>query len=384
MPVKAGKSISAFRRLDTFIVCLQLAFWVSSRDLAACSTPVFRYALERWEPDSYELTVFHRDPLPLAEQEAYDRLQEKIADSRMSLNLNIGRVDLSLPAKEDSEGLHEHVRAQELPAFVLGYASGAGGGKVIQTGPFTAKTVKEIVESRARREIGDRLLRGDAAVWVLLESGDTEADEAADTVIRGVLREIEDESKQGNMPGGGEEQDGGLAGVNEMPCTFSVVRVAREDAGEDFLRMMLLNSEPDLREYRGQPMAFPVFGRGRVLYALVGAGIRKDNIREACAFITGPCACEIKVLNPGIDLLMFADWDVVLDTPLVIVEPLPPLTGVLPDAPLVETEAPADQGGRPILMNVMLLLACGAVVVAVISLIVMYRGMMAGQAAKKR
>ena len=27
--------------------------------LAACDTPVFRYALMNWEPDAYDLAVFH-------------------------------------------------------------------------------------------------------------------------------------------------------------------------------------------------------------------------------------------------------------------------------------------------------------------------------------
>src|SRR5688500_2171306 len=30
---------------------------------AACSIPVFRYALERWKPSPYEVLVFHKGPL---------------------------------------------------------------------------------------------------------------------------------------------------------------------------------------------------------------------------------------------------------------------------------------------------------------------------------
>ena len=32
----------------------------------ACSVPVFRYALERWQADPYEVFVFHRGPLTLS------------------------------------------------------------------------------------------------------------------------------------------------------------------------------------------------------------------------------------------------------------------------------------------------------------------------------
>jgi hypothetical protein len=51
-----------------------------------------------------------------------------------------------------------------------------------------------------------------------------------------------------------------------------------------------------------------------VLYALVGAGITADNIREAGAFLVGACSCEVKRQNPGTDLLMAVDWDAQIGT----------------------------------------------------------------------
>lgn len=89
---------------------------------------------------------------------------------------------------------------------------------------------------------------------------------------------------------------------------FPIVDVSRDDPGEAVFRRMLLMSEPDLRDY-DEPMAFPVFGRGRALYALVGAGINPDTIAEACMFLTSRCSCVVKELNPGMDLLMTANWD---------------------------------------------------------------------------
>jgi hypothetical protein len=56
-------------------------------------------------------------------------------------------------------------------------------------------------------------------------------------------------------------------------------------------------------------MVFPVFGRGRALLPLVGAGITEANITAAAGFLTGACSCEVKALNPGFDLLLPADWD---------------------------------------------------------------------------
>ena len=34
----------------------------------ACNVPLFRYALERWEPDAYVFVVFHSQPLTAEQQ----------------------------------------------------------------------------------------------------------------------------------------------------------------------------------------------------------------------------------------------------------------------------------------------------------------------------
>ncbi|MHC4325947.1 MAG: hypothetical protein ACYSUX_16880, partial [Planctomycetota bacterium] len=72
--------------------------------------------------------------------------------------------------------------------------------------------------------------------------------------------------------------------------------------------------------------------------ALVGEGINTDNLREAIAFITGPCGCEVKMLNPGVDLLMAENWDASVmqfyqEFYETTEEPLPELTSVFPEEP---------------------------------------------------
>jgi hypothetical protein len=104
----------------------------------------------------------------------------------------------------------------------------------------------------------------------------------------------------------------------------------------------LCGSEPDLDEYSNEPVIFPVFGRGRALYALIGEGINTDNIREAVAFIVGPCGCEIKMLNPGVDLLMAANWDAAAmqfyEEFYETYNEVPELTGVMPEAPTAKLD----------------------------------------------
>ena len=76
-----------------------------------------------------------------------------------------------------------------------------------------------------------------------------------------------------------------------------------------------------------EPIAFPIFGRGRVLYGLIGEGIASDVIDEASLFLTGACSCEVKEQNPGVDLLMSVDWDRLITTQYEIDRELPPLAG---------------------------------------------------------
>jgi hypothetical protein len=72
-----------------------------------------------------------------------------------------------------------------------------------------------------------------------------------------------------------------------------------------------------------------VFGRGIVLFALVGDGISEENIEESCMFLTGPCSCQVKALNPGLDMLIKFKWDDVLMDSLIVEEfELPELEGL--------------------------------------------------------
>ena len=53
----------------------------------ACTVPVFRYALERWQPDAYEATLFSRGARP-------DGLFAEPATGQPKTNLSV-RMDLS-------------------------------------------------------------------------------------------------------------------------------------------------------------------------------------------------------------------------------------------------------------------------------------------------
>ena len=302
-----------FRKKAVLYLCLLCAV-VSTPPARACDIPVFRYAMEHWAPDPYEVILFHRTPLDDEVREAISRLQTRTANGDLSINLLFRRVDLAEPMDPSTQQLWQRQSASALPWMVVRYAPAAQSEEAVWSGPFEVATVERLVDSPLRREIGRRLLDGQSAVWVLLESGDRTRDDQAARRLRARLREAA-EQLQLPVPSDDGSSDSEAAEVLDLWIEFSMVRLSRNDSAEQLLVAMLLHSEYDLR-LSTQVMAFPIFGRGRALYALVGDGIDDANIRQACAFIVGACSCQIKELCPGRDLLMAVDWGSLLDDDL--------------------------------------------------------------------
>ena len=307
----------------------------------ACTTPVCQYAIEVWPADDYEVTISYGTPLTPQQQALLNRIKAsaKDADRPSNLRLTMRRVEAAATA------------AASAPTISVAYPRQPSEAAPIWRAPLDAASVTALLDSPARREIAKRLMGGDAAVWVLVESGDKAKDEASAGVLEAELPRLT-KALERYIPGyfaspAGQDQ---TEGDQVFRPSFSMLRLSRSARQEQALLSMLLNSEPDLGEYAGQPMAFPVFGRGYVLYALVGRGINKDHVEEACAFITGPCACKLKADNPCTDLLIAANWEAAAPGFAVADEPPPELTGVFPEAApqrpaAVPSGAPAPGGG---------------------------------------
>jgi hypothetical protein len=177
-----------------------------------------------------------------------------------------------------------------------------------------------------RRELIQRLLRGDTAVWLLVDSSDARGDAAAGRILAARLKHLEANLRLPELDPADVRRAANAAAAENLRVRFSILHVSRTDPAEAALVGMLLNSEDDLIAAR-QPVAFPIFGRGRVLYALVGPGINNDTIDEACRFLTGACSCVVKEENPGTDLLLAVDWAAHVE-PMIANDEAPPLAGV--------------------------------------------------------
>jgi hypothetical protein len=291
------------------------------RPAAGCSTPVFRYALENWQPDLYRLTVRHAGPLT-PEMSAYIKQLGEYREGRAVANVYVD--EKNDPAVRPGEAVQAYFPRH--PAQTPPIAAVA----------LTREAVGHILTSPVRETLAEKLLAGETAVWLFLESGNGKQDAAALKRLREALKKMKEllrlpeEYIEQFADENGNPDNPDNPGETEAPkISFSILKIKREDPKESFLVRSLLLSEPDLENLK-QPMVFPVFGRGRALYALVGKGINREIIAEACAFMTGACSCQVKAMNPGVDLLLTANWDSVYNSVYYREEAPPPLATVMP------------------------------------------------------
>lgn len=313
------------------VICLAAA-----GPAAACSAPVFRYALENWPPDSYEVVLFHRGPLSEEQAALAAEFGEAARVAQSGANLTFRAVDLGdSPAAEDA-ALFEKQNVDALPLMLVRYPAAKRATNVSEVwrGPFSRETVDRLIDSPARREIARRILDGHSVVWVFLDGGDAKRDDAKFALLETELKRLEatltlPEIDPADIAGGEISAAAASAGLRPR---FSAVRIKPGDAAEELFAAMLRNSEEDgtdqsLSAFAGQPLAFPIFGRGRALFAYVGEGINRHMIEDGCSQLIEKCLCTRKADFAGTDLVMAVDWNALVEVAEPAPRALPPLSG---------------------------------------------------------
>jgi hypothetical protein len=309
------------------ILCVAAPAW-------ACSVPVFRYALEKWPNDPYQAVLFHRGELTAELEAVAERLGPDGRAGEMFANVEFRAVDVegidtTTPQGRIDGQLWQELEAQAvpMPRLVLYYPLSLPISVPVWQGEPTTANADRLINSPIRRQLAERILKGETAVWLLLESGDKAKDDAALAQLEAGLRRAE---KEIELPAA-DPQDvaDGLISVDQeaLRVRFSTLRLSRENTDEAALVGMLLHSEPDLLdpEYAHEPMAFAVFGRGRALPPWVGKGITEEAALTDGQFLCGACTCQIKGQNPGVDLLTATDWNTLITPQLEVDDTPPPL-----------------------------------------------------------
>lgn len=316
----------------------------------ACTIPVFRYALEKWDLTRYDILVYHRGPLPTELQatlKAWD-------DAPNKANLDITTIDLdgkvapkllTLWQREgknsetpwmlvrykqpDTEDLKDALEAS------LGFVSIFRTRASAWSGPCTTANLKRLTDSPTRQALLAHLTRGSSCVFVLLTSDDAEKDSAVRAQLQKDLAVLEKKIK---LEAQAETDLAKLRLPLPIKVSLPLLVLDRSKPDEAAFVQLLLATEAGLDKTRG-PIVFPIFGRGRVLCSLSGEEI-DDKLSFATEFLCKGCSCDVKNLNPGIDMLMAANWNEIFDRMYEEKEAPQPREREAVDAPKTPTLAP--------------------------------------------
>lgn len=329
--------MTSFARVSILIFCL---YSLAISLLEACQVPVFRYALERWSADKYELAVFSNGQLTKAQQLLIDEVGDDV-------NLEIAVIDIGKMTESD-HARYGNVKVSEggivghlyYPWSVGKANPSLNSDDPLWNGNLTKESLNKILNSPVRKAILEKIISGESAVWVLIETGDEVKDNEAENKLWKHLNEV---SKLIEIPDGvvgpgeldrvatGEvDVEDVLRSTIPLKISFDVIRIKQNDPEEKIFLKMLTSFVPQLIEQSSnEPLIFPVFGRGRTLEGLPSSIISKRLMMEACSYLCGACSCEVKRENPGIDLIMNTNWKKFLVGSEIIVDKvLPPLEGV--------------------------------------------------------
>ena len=312
----------------------------------ACQVPVFRYALERWQADDYHAVIIHQGTLNEEQRNALKIIEESASPLfDTGANLSLHKVDLSSVSSVEPRWQSETstFKPDDSPRIALYYPTSTGIQEPLWTGELTTANAKAIIDSPLRQKIKDQLLAGTSNVWLLIQSGNESLDQEAKQRLRKFLDQASKETKlpDGIIPlekahqlrsgpdEGPIDMDDVLRSSVPLKIHFSTIAVSRNDPAEEIFISMLLKHSPRMRSVTDQPIAIPIFGRGRVLEGMIGQDITLEHTLGASSYLCSACSCQVKEENPGLDMLMAVKWnDHMLGNLIVEERELPPLEGI--------------------------------------------------------
>jgi len=338
----------------------------------ACSTPVFRYAIERWEADPYRLIIFTDGELTTEQQQTIKEYESYERYGFRYPPLMVQQAEVSAATNLSATVWADVSTNCTAPAVALLYPSIMRDNSVVWIDDLSSNALNRIIMSPARLETATRLLAGDAAVWLLIKGDDSEENRLARELLDATLKELEDSTVYN------EDflQLAAEAGTDVPELRFSVLEVDPDDPGEAVLMAMLTHLSPDAAGHPA-PVVVPVFGQGRGAVLMMNEFIAEEYIERVAEFLTGACSCEVKALNPGFDLLIPVDWIGGITEEYVFDAVLPPLTGpatletlqeppteLLPPVPekeLIKDLVPTEKSLLWSVLSVFAIVALGAV-----------------------
>jgi hypothetical protein len=279
--------------------CVALSVSLAS----ACTIPVFRYALERWESDRFLVIVYYDARLTTEQNSTIAELAKRSSSAGGPLNIEVIRYDLTSPPPLKLPDIVPPGAKRPLP-WVEVRARVAGTRTVVRWEGSLAEAIDlpGLFDSPARREIVRRILDGHSSVWLLIapEEQAQPLSVRLQATLDVVTRDME-LSKGIGLPGSE------LYASIPLEIRYSVLPLSHTDQNEQqFLKWLAASTSG---WHTDAAYIIPVFGRCRALDVIPHAEADELLIEDVANFLCGACSCQVKQANPGFDLLASVNWN---------------------------------------------------------------------------
>jgi hypothetical protein len=274
--------------------------------LLACNIPVFRYALERWNPDTTKVLIFYDGSLRKEDEALVGRFEMETTGRGGMANAEVIRVDVSGGIGERERLCWNKIQKDakvNFPYVAVQFSLSNNRLVTPWHGPLSESSLQLLRESPARHELAKRFLTGHSVVWLLVKSDDDTKNRNAKELLEAELSILEKKIK---LPDGI-----GLPGselYSEVPLLvkFSILELDPKDPKEQLLVKLFQGFESSQTD---EPLLVPVFGKGRALEVLTASQVDRPLVSDLTMFLCGACSCQVKERNPGFDLWMSVDWN---------------------------------------------------------------------------
>ena len=273
----------------------------------ACSTPVFLYALDRWPPAPYRAVIVKDGALTAKEQSALTTLKSAAEFNGGNLNIIIRQFNSAkLIQSSFATAITNINRPVKNARLYIFYPAVMDLKNHLWSSPLDTKNVNKIINSPFRKKLAEELLRGNAGVFVIVESNNTASNKITELFLEKNLRLLE---KEAELSAQNPLKQDDLAKGTAIPVkiTYKIIKISQKGA-DDVIVSSFMKIDPELQKIKNETMVFAVYGQGRALPPMIGNSITKENIQHISTFLSGACSCEVKDMNPGFDLLMNVDW----------------------------------------------------------------------------
>jgi len=270
-----------------------------------CNIPVFRFALERWQPDPYELTFLTKGKPNVADLKALSPLSQFAKQHPKQCRVSEYAMNSEIENEEIAKLAGQLDSQTQFPYLLVRNKIGRGRIATSWQGPASDLNMEEFFKSPVRTELANRLLKGHSVVWLVVASSNQQTTLKLTTQLSSKLKVLQEKIP---IPEGVGLPGSELYSTIPLSMKFSVVTIKRDDPKERILVNLLKQFQPDVFA-EDVPLVVPVFGKGRALEVVPGDRLNANLIEDLSNFLSGACSCQVKDLNPGFDLPLAVNWN---------------------------------------------------------------------------